>query len=217
MAKLILSFKGLLLSVHHLDERPMTIGRDPACRIAVDSLAIAPRHAELVSSDADFLLLALDPDYPVLLNNEQVDQASLHHGDEIQLGKHTLSFSNDTLELARRPAADRARPPAGGEEDPVPAYLQVQSGPQIGKVVVLRRAVTRLSPVGAKDVLVTRRDNAYHLSRLDGDKPITVGGAALVGDADVALRHNDVIEIGTTRFCFFSADTDIPADKTNQA
>ena len=109
MAKLILSFKGLLLSVHHLDERPMTIGRDPACRIAVDSLAIAPRHAELVSSDADFLLLALDPDYPVLLNNEQVDQASLHHGDEIQLGKHTLSFSNDTLELARRPAADRAR------------------------------------------------------------------------------------------------------------
>lgn len=217
MAKLILSFKGHLLSVHHLDESPMTIGRDLDCRIAIDSLAIAPRHAEMIPIDTGSLLLALDPEYPVLLNNEQVDQATLHHGDMIQVGKHTLEFSEDSFDLVPNPvvidntqvsSTDEAGESASA---PVPAYMQFQSGPKIGRVIVFRRSVTRLSRAGAEDVIVTRRGHSYHLSRLGGKYPIKIAGTA-VGDQEMELHHNDIIEVGDRRLRFFCVEAEVPTD-----
>jgi hypothetical protein len=211
MAKVTLSFKGRLLSIHHLDAHPTTIGRDPDCRISIDSLAIAPRHAELIPMDTGFLLLALDPEYPVLLNNEQVDQASLHHGDLIGLGKHTLSFSEDSLDLAPQSAAidpmSKSEEDETGELGPVSAYLQVQSGPKIGRVIAFRRAVTRLSRIGAADVIVTRRGDSYHISRLGGDDRIRIGGELMAKDDDMELRDNDAVEIGEVRLRFFRTAT----------
>ena len=218
MAKLTLSFKGHLLSIHHLEERPAIIGRDPSCQITIDSLAVAPRHAELVPAETGFILLALDSEYPVLLNNERVDQASLNHGDQIQLGKHTLSFSEGSLKLAPQPAEQQAAPLADStvedhpEDEQVPAYLQVQSGPQIGRVVVFRRAVTRLSRVGVGDVVITRRGDDYHLSRLDGDEPVTIDGDPIESDAEVQLQHNSVICIGDKCFRFFSGKASVLED-----
>lgn len=229
MAKLTLSFKGRLLSVHHLDERPVTIGREPDCGIRIDSLAIAPRHAELVPTDTGFLLLGLDSDYPVFLNNEQVDQATLHHRDEVQLGKHTLSYSDDsaavTLPVRRR--VDTAADTTAATEEPnvevvdqddaepidgpVPAYMQVQSGPHIGRVVVFRRAVTRLTRAGAGDVIVTRQGDSYQLLRLGGEALVRISGTPVTADGEVKLNENDLIEIGDLRFRFFSGKSGEPA------
>jgi hypothetical protein len=225
MAKLTLSFKGRLLSVHHLDEHPVTVGRDAGCGVCIDSLAVAPRQAELVPSDSGWLLLGLDSDYPLLLNNEQVDQASLHHGDEIRVGKHTLLYSDDsTLALPRRPRAEPPPPPAvenqtpGAVEvvdeddeqpgdEPVPAYLQVQSGPKIGRVIAFRRSVTRLNRVGADDVIVTRQGDYYHLLRLGGQTPVHIDGIPITADGEIRLNDNALIEIGELRLRFFSGRT----------
>lgn len=224
MAKLTLSFKGRLLSVHHLDERPVTIGRDPGCGIRIDSLAVAPRHVELVPTDTIYLLLGLDTDYPVLLNNERVDQATLNHDDEIQLGKHTLHYSEDSVVLSfpRRKPAGAAAEPAPGEpaeppavevveeddEEPaggaVPAYMQVQSGPQIGRVITFRRSVTRLNRAGAEDIIVTRQGDSYYLLRLGGQTVVRISGSRVTADGEVRLNDNDLIEIGELRFRFFA-------------
>jgi hypothetical protein len=207
MPTLTLSFKGRLLSVHHLDERPLTIGRDPDCRVAIDSLAVAPRNAEVVPAGTDYLLLALDPDYPVLLNGEQVDQATLHHGDSIQVGKHTLSFSVDSLQLAGSglgmdtPKLESAGLHSGGDT----AYLQLQNGPQIGRVILLRRAVTRLSHAGLEGLIVTRAPDGYHLSHLEGQAPFSVDGATLGGDGDALLQDGSLIECEGVRLRFFTA------------
>lgn len=194
MATLTLTFKGRLLSVHHLDERPLTIGRDPDCRVAIDSLAVAPRNAEVMPAGTDYLLLALDPDYPVLLNGEQVDQAILHHGDSIQVGKNnTLSFSVDSLQLAG-PGLGMDTPKlesAGLHSSGDTAYLQLQNGPQIGRVILLRRAITRLSHAGLEDLIVTRSPDGYHLSHLEGQAPFSVDGATLGGGCAPARRKPD--------------------------
>jgi hypothetical protein len=219
MAKLTLSFKGRLLSIHHLDEHPMTIGRDSDCRICIDSLAVAPRHAELMPMDTAFLLLALDPEYPVLLNNEQVDQASVHHGDLIGIGKHTLIFSEDTLELSAPPSeihgAPQEDPGVAGDAgaEPVQAYLQVQSGPQLGRVIVFQRSVTRLNRIGAADVIVTRRGGSYHISCLGGEGPIRIGGERIKYMEETELHDNDLIEIADVRLRFFCNKARTPASK----
>jgi len=215
MATLTLSFKGRLLSVHHLDEHPTSVGRDPDCGIFVDSLAIAPRHAEIMFTDGGYTLLSLDPEYPVLVNREKVDQVGLRHGDLIQIGKHTLSFSEESVQhtLYQPPADSVPEPEKASEQrsERVPAYLQVQSGPKIGRVVVFRRAVTRLSRVGASDVIVTRRSDAYHLSRLGGNDPIRIAGKVMDYDEEAELHHNDLIEIGDVRLRFFSGKEALPA------
>jgi pSer/pThr/pTyr-binding forkhead associated (FHA) protein len=214
MSKLTLSFKGRLLSIYHLeDAQPVTVGRDTDCQLCIDSLAIAPRHAELMPTDTGWLLLSLDPGFPVLLNDAQVDQASLHHGDTIQLGKHTLSFSEDTLELG--PIPPREEPTATREEtgsqnaevaeEAVPAYLQVQSGPQIGRVIVLRRSVTRLSRLGIEDVIVTRHGDTYRLARLGRKQRVKINEESMDAD-DATLTNNGTIEIGPVRLRFFLAE-----------
>jgi hypothetical protein len=205
MATLTLSFKGRLLAVHHLDERPTSIGRDADCRIPIDSLAVAPRNAEIMTTEMGFLLLALDPDYPVFLNGEQVDQASLHHGDTIQVGKHTLGFSDDSLQLAPPPGMDTPGLEAA-DVDPatLTAYVQLQSGPKIGRIVVLRRSVTRLSHAGADDLIVTRRKDGYHLSHLEGRTPFRVDSRTVQGDGEARLQNGSLIELEDVRLQFFT-------------
>jgi hypothetical protein len=208
MATLTLSFKGRLLAVHHLDERPTSVGRDADCRIPIDSLAVAPRNAEIMTTETGFLLLALDPDYPVFLNGEQVDQASLHHGDTIQVGKHTLGFSEDSLQpAAPLPGMDIPGLEAA-DVDPatLTAYIQLQSGPQIGRIVVLRRSVTRLSHAGAHDLIVIRRKEGYHLSHLQGRTPFRVDSKTIQGDGEARLQNGSLIEFEDVRLQFFTED-----------
>jgi hypothetical protein len=213
MSKLTVSFKGHLLSVHHLEEQPVTIGRDSDCPLRIDSLAIAPRHAELVPTGTGWILLSLDPGFPVLLNNAPVDQASLHHGDTIRLGKHTLSFSEDSQAFALLPQRVEPEPapeePGGGltqpEQHGALAYLQVQSGPEIGRVIVLRRRITRLSRLGIEDVLISRGGDGHRLTRLNSARRIKVDDRAIEED-DVPLSHKSVIEVERLRLCFFAGD-----------
>ena len=47
MAKLTLSFKDRKLKVFALAPGECVIGRDPGCTIAIDSLAVASRHARI--------------------------------------------------------------------------------------------------------------------------------------------------------------------------
>jgi len=209
MPKLTLAFKGRLLSIHHLGERPLTIGRDPSAGLRIESLAVAPQHAELVPSGPGYLLLALDPAFPVLLNQERVDQASLSHGDEIQIGKHRLTYSEESLALA--PPAPEPAPIEVKDEDEeepssglLPAYLQVQSGRRIGHIVFCRRAVTRLDRLGAAEVMITREGDRYHLLRLEGSREVRLGGIPITTTAEVRLNDCDLIEIGELRLRFFS-------------
>lgn len=219
MTKLTLSFKGHLLSIHHLDEKPTTIGRDSDCGICVDSLAVAPKHAEFVSSDDGHLLLGLDPDYPVQLNGEQVDQASLHHGDLISIGKHTLVFSEDSQEFARAHPARAAEAECDGDDsdeqgeeipaDTVTGYMQIQSGRMIGRVIVFRRAITQLKCAGAKGVVVARNGDSHQLVRLDEKVRIKIDGIPVADeDVEITLRSNDLVEIDNIRFQFFIPTAD---------
>jgi predicted component of type VI protein secretion system len=218
MPTLTLSFKGHFLSIHHLEgEQPVTIGRDGECSLRIDSLAISPQHAELLPTRSGYLLLALDPESPVLLNGAPVKQAPLRHGDLIQLGKHTLSYSEDSLELAPRPTeadstAESVHKHADSSSEETPAYFQVQNGPQIGRVFALRRAVTRLTRLEAAHVIVKRRGGAFYLSQMGNDESISVAGNRLAADRETELHHNDVVDIGALRLRFFAAEEDPGAE-----
>ena len=97
MAKLSLSFKGHPITVHHFDEgtEVITIGRNPGCTLLIDSLAIAPMHAKVISSQGESQIVAMTDELPTLVNSRPITEHLLSHGDIIQVGKHTLTFAED--------------------------------------------------------------------------------------------------------------------------
>jgi len=217
MTKLTLSFKGRLLAVFHLTGDSSVIGRDPSCDIVIDSLALAPRHARISQTEDGAYLSALDPAQPVFLNGQRVDNALLQDGDVILVGKHTLSVvlgDDSGLELnwPTQPAAAPRREEATDGRDQVPAYLQVQSGPAIGQVIPLTRAVTRLQRIGGTEVVVTRHGGLHLLTRIGEANRVEVGGQLLQGDRQVQLHDRVRIDVDGTRCQFFdpAADLDAP-------
>ncbi|MEW8474453.1 MAG: FHA domain-containing protein, partial [Candidatus Thiodiazotropha endolucinida] len=101
MAKLTLSFKGRVIDVFHIERDKTEIGRNDDCTIPIDSLAIAPVQAVITrNDDQSYLLQAQEEAFPVLVNHEKTEEITLNHGDVIQVGKHTLSFAEDVMDLS---------------------------------------------------------------------------------------------------------------------
>jgi predicted component of type VI protein secretion system len=217
MAKLTISFKGLLISTHHLGEEPITIGRNLDCEVVIDSLAVGPHHALISVHPDGYSIAAVDPDHPILLNNERIKQAPLHDGDLIQIGKHTLRFSEAVQDAAAIPAPAQKATPIASEADhlsslPDMAYVQFQNGPQIGRILAVREDGARLtgtrSRSWADQAIITRRGDGYVLTcdSLAGETDIIVNGSPVPSGAEVPLPHAALIEIGDLRCRFFRRD-----------
>jgi hypothetical protein len=205
MAKVTLSFKGRQISIHRLGERPVTIGRDSDCDIPIDSLAIGPRHALITAHPDGYSLAAANPEYSVVLNNEKVDQAALHHGDLIRIGKHTLHFAEEACEAAQEVAVMPAPPQANAHRDAGAelAYVQVQSGPDLGRVFALHGDSMRLTLAGANRVVITRRKSGYFLLCDDPDAAFGINGKPAPPRTEVPLPDAAVIEVDKLRCQFF--------------
>ncbi len=205
MAKLTLSFKGHIIDAFHAGKASTLIGRDPGCDIRIDSLAIAPVHAQLAQKQDAWRLAAIDSGYPVRVNQKVVTEAELHHGDVIQLGKHTLTFSDDAISFATHQTKDddvidlNLDPPLLG-------YIQILNGSNIGRIIPLIQSLTRLGHANHESAIVAHRGNGFFLSRLEGDKPITVNDQPLE-ERSLQLHDGDVIEIGNVQMRFHLEDT----------
>jgi hypothetical protein len=198
MPKLTLSFKGRVLSAHPLAART-SIGRDPNCEICIDSLAIAPRHLEL-RQDADGVhLTALDADAPVFLNRQRVEEAQLQDGDQLQVGKHTLTFSASAPAPTPAPAPIPEVPPP--PRAPASPYLQVLSGPHMGRLIPLSRAMMRFGRPGGDCAMIVRRGDGHFLAPLEGQPPMIDG--VPVADTGSVLQAQCRLRIGDTELQFF--------------
>lgn len=220
MLKLTLSFKGRPLRVHSTADPRLVVGRDPGCDLVIDSLAVAPRHLALQMVEGRVVLAALTATHPVLRNGVRVAHALLEDGDRVLVGKHTLSLSAGGEAPPQQPRATlggtrivpKSSPP--GPEKAVEAYLQVQSGRHLGKILTLDRAVNRLRRIGGTEVMVIRRDGGYVLSRLGEANRVYVGRDQVLGDQEVPLTPGVVIEIDGVRCQFFQALAAAPAQGT---
>ncbi|HSQ07336.1 MAG TPA: FHA domain-containing protein [Chromatiaceae bacterium] len=217
MAKLTLSFKGHLIAIHHLDEGCATIGRDLACEIPIDSLAVAPRHAQILAHADGYSITAIDPAHPVILNSEKVEQAPLHHGDLIRIGKHTLHYAEAAQEVAVMPTAGAGVPGAGPGQAarsagsaPDLTYVQIQSGRRLGRILALHHGSIRLTVAGADLVVITRRGDDDVLVCAPGATRFGINGLPAQSGAEIRLDDGALIEVDDLRCQYFSGRVDPP-------
>jgi len=75
-----------------LDADATNIGRHPDSDIFLDDITVSRRHAELRRGSEGFALVDVGSLNGTYVNRERVEQADLHSGDEIQIGKFKLVF-----------------------------------------------------------------------------------------------------------------------------
>lgn len=74
-----------------------TIGRHPDSDIFLDDVTVSRRHAEVVHHDRVFTVSDVGSLNGTYLNRERIEQADLHSGDELQIGKFRLVFLYELL------------------------------------------------------------------------------------------------------------------------
>lgn len=197
MAKLTLSFKDKKLKIFPITGPELVVGRDPACGVHIDSLAVQPLHARIYADGEYFCVENLHSDDPVHLNHKALaEPAALQDGDQIQVGKHTLSFSSE-------PAGEGVLVNLAPRHRAVTGWLQIMSGAHLGRTIRLDHAMTRLGKSGHASAIIARRDNGYYISHLEGDTPPEVNDQS-TADSSQPLRDGDRLRIGKLELHFYT-------------
>lgn len=211
MAKLTLYFKDKPIFSEIYDSGVVHIGRDESNELVVDSLAVAPAHAVVILKEDHCTVKQLNEKFPLLINNQAVREWNLVNNDVINVGKHyivytlTESFLNadappkanhyvdpDVLALNEKLEQHKQRE----------ANLQIIDGPHIGRILPLKKAMTRLGHDGAGVIVIARRKDGYYVSALQGHEGLAVNKQPL-GENTLLLQHNDIIEVDKTPMQFF--------------
>ncbi len=75
-----------------MDADATNVGRHPESDIFLDDITVSRRHAELRRAEGSFSLHDIGSLNGTYVNRERVEEAELHSGDEIQIGKFKLVF-----------------------------------------------------------------------------------------------------------------------------
>ncbi len=194
MAKLTLSFKDRKLRVITLQDEDCLIGRESGCMVEIDSLAIAPRHACIRRDGASFVIEPVSGDAVVEINGQAIDTAcTLGEGDRIQVGKHTLVYSETADSTVAEPAPSGSAP-AG--------WMQIQSGSHLGRVIRLEKAFTRIGRPDGELAVIARREDGYYLSHLQGEQATELNQQAIDDNAH-RLQNGDRILVGELQLQYF--------------
>jgi hypothetical protein len=221
MAKLTVFFKYKAIDSYLFEQGIVHIGRDDTNELVIDSLAVAPVHAAVIMRGETCMVKQLNDSFPLIINGQKVKECELKSNDSITLGKHNIIYqpSESTGDMPRPIVANEpedfqiqhiTQEPASfllgnhTDDDIVlpPAALQVMSGASIGKVLPIKKAMTRLGSTGHGIVIISRRRDGYYASALENKGQLTVNGTPL-GNHYLKLNPNDVLAINQTSLLFF--------------
>lgn len=75
-----------------LDDLEVSAGRHPDSDIFLDDVTVSRKHATFVGSDQGYSVRDAGSLNGTYVNRERIDQARLHTGDEVQIGKFRLVY-----------------------------------------------------------------------------------------------------------------------------
>ena len=79
-------------SSFRLEKEHTNVGRHPDSEIFLDDITVSRRHVVLDRKVNGYVLRDVGSLNGTYVNRERVDEATLRHGDELQIGRYRLSF-----------------------------------------------------------------------------------------------------------------------------
>lgn len=75
-----------------LAARITRLGRHSDSEISLDDITVSRRHAEIERTDTGYVVRDTGSLNGTYVNQQRIEEAPLHHGDELQVGKFRLVF-----------------------------------------------------------------------------------------------------------------------------
>ncbi|MDH5371267.1 MAG: FHA domain-containing protein, partial [Gammaproteobacteria bacterium] len=128
--------------------------------------------------------------------------------DVIRVGKHTLtySFSEDlTREMdavSESIAEEEPAPIQMGSQERKQGWLQIMNGANLGKTMSLNKSMTNLGKPGVSTAVITKRQDGYFISQLEGNHPLLIKNQEIGGKSQ-QLIDGDTIQIGNIKMQFY--------------
>ncbi|MDP1615137.1 MAG: FHA domain-containing protein [Methylococcales bacterium] len=209
MAKLTVFFKYKAIDSYLFENGIVHIGRDETNNITIDSLAVAPAHAAIIIRDDMSTIKQLNDNFPLIINGQKVKECNLNDNDTITIGKHDIVY-NTTESVAKSESFDNTivfgkqsfDHDLDNEMHLPPASLQVMNGHNIGKILLLKKAMTRLGSNGSGVVVIAKRKDGYFVSALENIGIIAVNNTPIENNY-IKLNQNDVLTINNVSLQFF--------------
>lgn len=110
-------------------------------------------------------------------------------------------FAEESANGATRSSLTANTTASGPASGPA-ATIQILNGPNAGKELMLSKALTTLGRPGVQVAVITRRQQGYYITHVEGSSFPVVNGKALGLDA-TALANHDIIELSGTKMEFF--------------
>jgi pSer/pThr/pTyr-binding forkhead associated (FHA) protein len=228
MANLILMFKDQVIKKFPFEQGSMTIGRQPENDIIIDNLAVSGCHARIDKASADFVLTDLKSTNGTFVNDKKIASHNLRHGDNIQIGKHSIVFlasekeKTGDVDLDKTMMLDTARqrellskqgaPTAAVEKPKKTGMITFIDGSGLGEIELARK-LTRIGTsnksevrlyglfLGATAATITKLPSGYTITFTGSLRKLRVNGK-VVKDSS-RLKDFDTIEIGSHKFQFY--------------
>ena len=85
--------------------------------------------------------------------------------------------------------------------------IQVLNGSNTGRELFLDKVLTKLGKPGVQLALITKRQNGYFITHLEGNGSPFVNGA-MIGEHSYLLKNQDVIDLAGIKVIFLSIASD---------
>jgi pSer/pThr/pTyr-binding forkhead associated (FHA) protein len=209
MAKLTVFFRGKAIHSALFENGIVHIGRDETNDLIIDSLAVAPAHAAIIIRNDGCTARQLNDDFPLVINGIKTKESSLTNNDKISLGKHDIIYHlTESVAQPQQISNPLYKDPLllnqelSGDVNISGANLQIIDGDNIGKLLPLKKTMTRLGHNGNGVIAITKRKNGYFVYVLENIGTITLNNKPL-DDNMLQLNNNDVLVINNTSLQFF--------------
>lgn len=179
---------GTLVQDIQLTRPCILIGRRSVNDVVLNDLTVSGKHAEIVQEVDQFEVRDLGSRNGTFVDDKQITRDAIESGSVIQIGIYRLQFN-----VIAEPVAVRT----GSSDVGVLEYL---TGGMRGIKQRLEQSIVRVSASG-QVVVVSRRKTGYFVTHLEGLSRACLNGKT-VGNRAVALQHDDVLEMNTTRIRF---------------
>ncbi len=209
MGKLVIKHQGRLIDEVNLKLGDTKIGRLPSCDVVLHDGAVSGEHAVIKTVGVKSSIQDLGSTNGTFIENKQVKNHELRHGETIIIGGHSLLYRSDLnldAPLAATQRAGAPPPPKAQEQTTVlMAFAQLLGvhGVNKGKRVPLIKELVTLDNPGKNPARIHRTSEGYLLEASAGpgeprinDKPVPPGGHL--------LEKGDIIEVAGTKFQFFN-------------
>lgn len=111
MAKLILELDSNIISEMPLMDESVTIGRHVSNTIPINHMAVSRFHARLDRAGSDYAVTDLHSTNGTFVNDENIVNRRLTHGDRILIGKHVITFLDpDNKDRVKKEEDDKKSP-----------------------------------------------------------------------------------------------------------